>query len=498
MRIAGFLIAGILIGEQVGDFRVLPYCIAALAVCVATACIVRRHAILQTSLLFAAVVLLGLFLSLREQKQQSVSLPQEETLYKAVITSEPEVRGKVIRFDMQLLSGSLVGQKVKASLLRDTIENRYLRLHIGDGLLASSLLEAPANYRQSSFDYAAYLKRHGFAATTFIYWNRWNKIKTSLAPLSRPERTRLEALKLRQELLKEYKASGLSDEELAVTAAMTLGDKSLLNKSLKEDFSISGGSHVLALSGLHLAIIYGMLSLLFPVGRKGVLSRLLIMAGIWAYAVIVGMSPSVMRSAWMLTICSVVELLGRNRLSLNTLSLAAIILLIANPQNLRDIGFQLSFTSVFFILLMYPSVYGLINTEWLRNHRLINWLWGMTVVSFVAQLGVAPLIAFHFNRFSTYFLLTNFIVIPCATVVIYGAIALLIIVPLRPYIAIALTAVAGFMTGGIRRIAALPYADIGDIHINVVQTVMLYFFILAVYFLLKKLSKHHIICTSRP
>lgn len=140
---------------------------------------------------------------------------------------------------------------------------------------------------------------------------------------------------------------------------MALGDKSSLSDKLEEDYSVSGASHVLALSGLHLGIIYAILSLLLARRRWQSVSQALILIAVWTYVFIVGMSASVVRSAIMLTVYSFVSLLNRNKMSLNTLSVAAVVILAGNPLFLYDVGFQMSFAAVLFIILFYRPVFAL-------------------------------------------------------------------------------------------------------------------------------------------
>lgn len=214
---------------------------------------------------------------------------------------------------------------------------------------------------------------------------------------------------------------GFNGQAYAVLAAMALGDKSSLSDELKEEYSVSGASHVLALSGLHLGIIYAILSLLFSRRRWQIVSQVLILLAIWSYVFIVGMSASVVRSAVMLTVYSFVSLLNRNRLSLNTLSVAAVVILAGSPLYLYDVGFQMSFAAVLFIIIFYRPLLEVMPGR-IRNIPIIKQIWQMTAVSVAAQIGVAPLIAFYFGRFSCYFLLTNMIVVPAATVILYGAV----------------------------------------------------------------------------
>ena len=145
---------------------------------------------------------------------------------------------------------------------------------------------------------------------------------------------------LRQLMTDRYRQWGISDEAIGVVAAMTLGEKSQLDKGLKDTYSKVGASHVLALSGLHLMIIYAFISLFIAWRRFRMVSQVVIIAALWAFAYLVGMSPSVVRSAFMISLYALLSLGYRERMSVNTLSLAAIVMLVVNPQSLYDISFQ--------------------------------------------------------------------------------------------------------------------------------------------------------------
>ena len=164
---------------------------------------------------------------------------------------------------------------------------------------------------------------------------------------SRVERTRLRCLQWRQQLLARYEAQGLEGEQYAVVAAMA--------------------AHVLALSGLHLGIIYTLLSLLVVGRRWQMLSQLVCILGIWAFAFLVGLSASVVRSAIMLTVYALLSLGHRDKMSLNTLAFTAILMLVVNPRSLFDISFQLSFMAVASILLWLPVFRGAFSDAYLME-----------------------------------------------------------------------------------------------------------------------------------
>ena len=306
------------------------------------------------------------------------------------------------------------------------------------------------------------------------------KARTSQQQMSRIERPKTFFLRQRAKLLERLKGEGMEGDAYAVVAAMALGDKSALTKELKNVYSITGASHVLALSGLHLGIIYTMISFLIVGRRWQAVSQLLCILSIWAFVFLVGMSVSVVRSAIMLTVYALLSLGHRDKMSVNTLAFAALVMLMVSPRSLFDIGFQMSFMAVLSILLWMPVFMGVFPERYLMEHRWVKWCWGMVAVSVAAQTGVAPLIAYYFGRFSSYFLLTNFIVIPAATLILY----LSLIVLLVPRLAYLLLYIVTKLNAVLSYIAMIPGASIDGLHPTLLQVSMVYVIILAVYLLL--------------
>ena len=369
-----------------------------------------------------------------------VDFADSEVKYSAVIVSPPVVAGKTVRCDL-LLADRNRPLKIRAIFYRD---RRAELLRAGGGVEVSSVLERPQNFWASDFDYRSYLLRHGFAGTTFIYVTDWRGAPVSLEALSYLERVKIAALKFRNTLLSKLKAMGVGGQDYAVLAAMTLGERVAISDQLNDDYSVSGALHVLSLSGLHLSIIYAMLSFLFFRWRRSVVAQALVVCAVWAYVFVAGLPVSAVRSAVMLTVYSFVSLLNRDRMSLNTLAVAALVVLLSSPLSFYDVGFQMSFVSVLFIILLYRPLYSLMPRK-AAEVPVVRWVWGMIVVSVAAQVGVAPLVAFYFGRFSCYFILTNFIVIPASTVILYGVVLMALVffcTPSSPPLNIALTCAA--------------------------------------------------------
>lgn len=300
----------------------------------------------------------------------------------------------------------------------------------------------------------------------------------------RIERSKVFFLDQRTRLLERFADNGIDGDAYAVVAAMTLGDKSALTRDIKDTYSVSGASHVLALSGLHLGIIYMLLSLLLPRRRWPALSQLVIILSVWAFVFLVGMSVSVVRSAIMLTVYGLLSIGNRDKMSINALAFTAIVMLMWNPAWLFDVGFQMSFMAVLAILLFVPLFEDVFPAEFLMEHRWIKRIWGLVIVSCAAKLGVAPLIAFYFGRFSAYFLLSNMIVIPAAIVILW----LSIVVLLFPSLAYLLLYIVQWLNRVLLSITDIPGASIDNLHPSVLQVVLIYVLIFCCYLFIERIK----------
>lgn len=336
----------------------------------------------------------------------------------------------------------------------------------------------------------------GVVATTLMHqWPRWQTVGiwlcTALTGLllasheiniGEPKlvgNARQQLLQVRSLLTQQYEDAGLEGEAYAIVSAMTLGDKSAMTKGVRTTYNETGASHVLALSGLHLGIIYWLVTLLMPGRRWRLASQVAAILVIWAFALLTGLSTSIVRSATMLTVYALMDIGYRRHASINVLALTAIIMLAVTPSAIFDISFQMSFMAVLSILLFYPLFYGLIPLHWLQRHPAVRLLWGSVALSVAAQIGVAPLIAYYFHRFSTYFLLANAVVIPEAYLILIGALVLL--VSGSAVVAAFLTTVAATAGSLLAMIARLPGASVAPLYPTVLQVVLLYVVIASLY-----------------
>lgn len=230
---------------------------------------------------------------------------------------------------------------------------------------------------------------------------------------------------------------------------MVLGDKSLLDADLKASYAKAGVSHVLAVSGLHVGIIFVVFNFLFSIFFKGnllgprLLRALLTVCCLWGYAFLTGLSPSVMRASVMFSFLQFGFLFQRPYSVYSSVVASAFVLLLYNPSFLFDVGFQLSYMAILSILFFYPRLSSLSLITRLKNcsfrflpsrvrtvpQFLTSWSVDLTIVSLAAQIGTAPLVLYYFHQFSCVFWLSGLFVLPLAVALVYLALMSFVVSP---------------------------------------------------------------------
>ena len=252
--------------------------------------------------------------------------------------------------------------------------------------------------------------------------------------------------------------------------------KDELDFEVKQAYAAAGAMHVLAVSGLHVGIIFLILNTLLAIldtSKKGrIVKAIILLISLWSYAMITGLSPSVLRAATMFSFVIMGTVLNRSSSIYNTLAASAFFILIINPNLLFEVGFQLSYVAVLGIVYLQPLIYKRIYTRW----WLLDKVWAITAVSIAAQIATLPLTLFYFNQFPVYFMLSNLLVIPSAAVILILGILLFIASPI-PFISESIGWVLNkFIEGlnfGIKEIEVLPNSLIEGLSINVLECLAL-------------------------
>lgn len=440
---------------------------------------------------YSTIFIFGvLWYSLYNRVAFSEQLIGHNQTYIGTITEQPTETAKRIKVFLKIENAfdttaqfQPLEARVLAYLPKDSASRQ---LQVGHRLVVHTKL-APVQQAMNpyAFNYAQYLAQQRVFYTAFVKETEWKLIGENWHyALFRY------AAQIRQYLLKIYEKQGFANQELAIVAALTLGDKSQLDPDTKQAFSVSGAMHVLAVSGLHVGIIFAMFDfMLRSLGKNKtqrfvrVFIQILIL---WAFATLTGLSPSVSRAATMFSFVAFGKALKRRVSIYNSLTVSAFVLLVVNPNNIYQLGFLLSYSAVIAIVAIQPLLY-----KWVYvKNTLLDRLWGLVTVSIAAQIGTLPISLYYFHQFPVYFLITNIIVIPLATLILYSAVALFVF-SWWPWLAAIFGKITYFLVSMLNRstvyIEQFPFSSVQNIRLSQPEMILLYFsFVTLLWFVLYK------------
>lgn len=477
LRVAVMLIAGIILGDALCGVVSFWMWLCGFAVALVVAVVLYRwskYPVCNALALSVAIALCGAYMVSLRAERLSYGFDGEWETCRAVVSSDGVPRNKTIRYELTVADGRMAGHRVYGYFAKPCD-----RLYIGDGI------EVTAKFKGfgGNPSYVRWLQVHDIVASAYVAQDRWHRDRFGLDALSYAQRMQVYFGAYRQRLLDRYRHDVMPSEAFAVVSAMTLGDKASLTPALRDTYSVSGASHVLALSGLHLGIVYFLLSFILVRGRFSYLMQPVVLIAVWGYVAMAGMPLSMVRAAVMLTLFSFCSMSMRRHVSLNTLSFAAVAILYSNPHALWDVGFQLSFLAVLGILVFYGRLRNVLLSVCATSSRIADWCCSMIAVSLAAQIMVAPLIAYYFGRFSCLFLLSNFIAIPLSTLLVYTSVVMYL-TPFCPWLNAAVAAVVGreaeLLNRALDMVASLPGASVDGIRVGLPLLVLMYVFIFLV------------------
>jgi competence protein ComEC len=287
-------------------------------------------------------------------------------------------------------------------------------------------------------------------------------------------------LSIRSKFIEKLKEAKLSGNELAVASALILGYRSDLDKELMTAYAGAGATHVLAVSGLHVGIVYVILNFLlkflnrYRYGR--IIRTIILVLLLFSYAALTGLSASVFRAATMFSFVAIGSAFNRNTNIFNTLAASAFCLILYEPMIIMQVGFQLSYTAVIGIVLIQPRLFKLYTFK----NQLLDWAWSITCVSVAAQIATFPLGLLYFHQFPNLFLISNLLVIPAAAAILYLGFSLFIFSFWNPallYFGFLLKTLISSLNQVVVWIEKVPYAVLSGIDISTLESLIIYLII---------------------
>ena len=352
-------------------------------------------------------------------------------------------------------------------------DDNSVKLIPGDRVVfISGFSEIPFNGNPYEFNYKKYMHRHRVFKQIFLETESWEKIgENKGSPLL------LAGVKMQNHLFQKYREYGMKDDVLEVAGALTLGLREKLGDEIKQSYRVSGAVHILAISGLHVGILYVVLfyslSFLKKTRYGKIVMVLVILCALWFFALLTGLSPSVLRASTMFSFVLIGQSLRRHSNVYNSLAISAFILLFINPSLIYNVGFQLSYCAVLGIVILQPRLHNLMRSRF----WLVDKISGLVAVSIAAQLATFPLSLYYFHQFPVYFWLTNIIVIPLTTLILYFGF-LFFLFSVQPLVAGFIGKVQALLISGmnvsVETIRELPLSIIDGINISEAESIILY------------------------
>lgn len=430
-------ITGILLSEIIPQFAGTPAFLLPLALFFLAVCFIFYIKIRRTAFGIAFALF---FVSLGAWTMQTFEQHNEANIkvlanagydaYEAEIKSLPEKRTKTLRYEARI-TRIKVREKWSEVDLKALINISHDASNIpepGNTIIVKGTLERPMEAgNPMQFDYRQYLRNKGIVWTDYLtersfqimpiadhsfFLNHWSNGISKWAAQT-------------------FRKNVDDDEAYGLIKAMLLGRRDDLRSDQISDYTTSGTVHILSVSGMHVAIIFLVISHLlgwmkrWRVGKIGYLALMIGLLGF--YALVTGLPPSVQRATLMCIVFVVAEVFGRKQNAMNTLALSALLILLMDPAALYDVGFQLSYMAMSGIFLLYEPL----NAIFTPQNRILKFVWQISALSFAAQLATFPLSLFYFHQFPTYFWLVNPFVIAFTNVLLPAALMLLLVAPLN-------------------------------------------------------------------
>jgi competence protein ComEC len=437
---------------------------------------------LTATLLYICLFCLGSLLTrernIRYQKDWIAKYQTDNQPLLLQISTQPIERDKTWKIEASVLAfqEKQVWKKASGKILV-YLQKQTKGLQKNHWIITRKFLQPIYQVRNpGGFDYAAYCARQGIYHSLYLEEKDFYVVKKS-------SDAKYRLMQAQEYIRRTFHQYIPGQQEKAIAEALVIGYKYDLDDDLLQAYSNTGVVHVIAISGMHLGLIYGILLFLTRIFQRNVFARwiraLFILLFIWVFTFLTGAGPSVLRAAVIFSLMILGELLIRKNNTYNTLAASAFLLLVVNPFYLWDIGFQLSYLAVLSIVWisgpLYRSIYF--------SFRPLRYLWQLIAVTISAQVLTTPVILYHFHQFPNLFLITNLLIVPLSGLVLYGCIFLLLVSPLHGiaiFIGQIIEQILRMMNQCILFFDQWKFAVTNHIDLHLIQVILYYVIVIAI------------------
>ncbi len=390
------------------------------------------------------------------------------------MVSEPKPTAKSIGFEIEVIalcdSANYMPTQGKALLYLQQHEH-VQTIRQGDVLLIKNTFsDIKKNNNPGGFDYATYCKSKKIVQQAYVTTHDWQHTQKHEEDLnSFFAGVNAYTCSLLKKALPDSSTHGIAE-------ALLVGYRTDIDDELWQAYSNSGIVHIIAISGMHMAMIYGSvrwLLLLIPFfKRRKKIAILIALLFMWGFACITGLPASVTRAAIMFTFIGWADMQSYQTNSINTLAAAAFCMLCYNPLLLQDVGFQLSYMAVLSLIIFYKPIYHLLYIQ----TKILDVVWKLMAMTIAAQLLTFPLCMYYFHQFPLLFLFTNLIAVPLTTVILYLEIVLVLLHPLIPIMHLLGKVIAAFilfLNTSVLHLSQWSFAVWSEIQLSMLQMFLL-------------------------
>lgn len=294
--------------------------------------------------------------------------------------------------------------KIVLNINKDSLHHSFI---IGNRLqIQGSLYPNMTPKNPFQFDYGTYLKNKQ------IYGQLYADATQIKVSFQIEKDIWYYAAQIRNSIVDNLKKDGFHTTELNIALALLLGQQQDIDPDIIQDYQYAGAVHILSVSGLHIGFILLFITFILkpiPNNKRGSLLKLIvILCSLWLFGIVAGLAPSVVRSVTMFSFVATGQHLRRSVNTYHTLLVSILLILLVQPKFLFDVGFQLSYLALFFILWLHPLLSRLLEPK----NKILKYIWEILSVSFAAQIGTLPLSLYYFHQFPGLFFITNLVIIP--------------------------------------------------------------------------------------